>query len=63
MIVTKNILLGQQIVNLDVLKIKKIYFSTVESDNFTARLFDIYQIVYREGFTQVRSNTPILSEI
>lgn len=30
-----------------------ICFSTIEADPFTAKLFHIYEIVYKEGFSQV----------
>lgn len=30
------------------------YFSTIHADPFTAKLFEIYETVYKEGYSQVK---------
>ena len=36
-----------------------ISFSTIGADSFTAKLFNIYETVYKEGFNQVKQNYNI----
>lgn len=31
-----------------------ISFSTIDADPFTAKLFNIYETIYKEGFSQVK---------